>query len=205
MAEFEAVIGLETHIQLNTESKIFCSCKADSWLDAPNTNICPVCCGLTGVLPVLNKTVVEKAVLLAQAMHAAIQPRSFFDRKNYFYPDLPKGYQISQFDQPIAWGGYLDVPMPMGYMRRVNIHKLHIEEDAGKTKIEGGRRLIDFNRCGVPLVEMVTEPDLRSAEEAMQYLTRLRQLVRWLGVSEGDMEKAPVSYTHLTLPTIYSV
>ncbi len=190
MAEFEAVIGLETHIQLNTESKIFCSCKADSWLDAPNTNICPVCCGLPGVLPVLNKTVVEKAVLLAQAMHAAIQPISFFDRKNYFYPDLPKGYQISQFDQPIALGGYLDVPMPMGYVRRVNIHKLHIEEDAGKTKLEGGRRLIDFNRCGVPLVEMVTEPDLRSAEEAMQYLTRLRQLVRWLGISEGDMEKA---------------
>ena len=190
MTDFETVIGLETHIQLNTNTKIFCACKADSWVDAPNTNVCPVCCGLPGVLPVLNKVVVEKAILLAAAMHANIQHRSYFDRKNYFYPDLPKGYQISQYDQPIAIGGYLDIRMPIGYTRRVKIHKLHIEEDAGKTKNESGRRLIDFNRCGVPLVEMVTEPDLRSAEEAMQYLSRLRQLIRWIGISEGDMEKA---------------
>jgi len=190
MPDYEAVIGLETHIQLNTLTKIFCPCKADSWNDPPNTNICPVCTGLPGVLPVLNKAVVEKAVLLAAAMHAEIQPVSYFDRKNYFYPDLPKGYQISQYDQPLARGGYLDVPMPDGYTRRVNITKLHIEEDAGKTKNENGRRLIDFNRCGVPLVEMVTAPDLRSADEAAQYLIRLRQLLRWLGVSEADMEKA---------------
>jgi len=187
---FEAIIGLETHIQLNTTSKIFCSCKADSWNDPPNTNICPVCTGLPGVLPVLNKAVVEKAVLLAKAMHADIQPVSFFDRKNYFYPDLPKGYQISQYDRPLALGGYLDLPMPDGYVRRVTIHKLHIEEDAGKTKNENGQRLIDFNRCGVPLIEMVTGPDLRSADEAAQYLIRLRQLLRWLGISEADMEKA---------------
>jgi aspartyl-tRNA(Asn)/glutamyl-tRNA(Gln) amidotransferase subunit B len=190
MADYEAVIGLETHIQLNTLTKIFCPCKADSWNDPPNANICPVCTGLPGVLPVLNKAVVEKAVLLAAAMHAEVQPVSYFDRKNYFYPDLPKGYQISQYDQPLARGGYLDVPMPEGYTRRVNITKLHIEEDAGKTKNENGRRLIDFNRCGVPLVEMVTAPDLRSADEAAQYLIRLRQLLRWLGVSEADMEKA---------------
>ncbi len=190
MTEYEAVIGLETHIQLNTITKIFCACKADSWNDPPNTNICPVCTGLPGVLPVLNKTVVEKGVLLAAAMQAEILPVSFFDRKNYFYPDLPKGYQISQYDMPLARGGYLDLPMPEGYVRRVSIHKLHIEEDAGKTKNEHGRRLIDFNRCGVPLVEMVTGPDLRSADEAAQYLIRLRQLLRWLGVSEGDMEKA---------------
>jgi aspartyl-tRNA(Asn)/glutamyl-tRNA(Gln) amidotransferase subunit B len=190
MPDYEAIIGLETHIQLNTTTKIFCPCKADSWNDPPNTNICPVCTGLPGVLPVLNKAVVEKAVLLAAAMHAEIQPVSYFDRKNYFYPDLPKGYQISQYDQPLARGGYLDVPMPDGYIRRVNITKLHIEEDAGKTKNENGRRLIDFNRCGVPLVEMVTAPDLRSADEAAQYLIRLRQLLRWLGVSEADMEKA---------------
>ena len=190
MNEYEAVIGLETHIQLNTLTKIFCSCKADSWNDPPNTNICPVCTGLPGVLPVLNKTVVEKAILLAAAMHAEIQPLSYFDRKNYFYPDLPKGYQISQFDNPLARGGYLDLPMPEGYTRRVNIYKLHIEEDAGKTKNENDRRQIDFNRCGVPLVEMVTPPDLRSADEAAQYLIRLRQLLRWLGVSEADMEKA---------------
>jgi len=189
MTEYEAIIGLETHIQLNTASKIFCSCKADSWFDSPNTNICPVCCGLPGVLPVLNKRVVEKAVMLANAIHANIQPISFFDRKNYFYPDLPKGFQISQFDKPLAEGGYLDLPMPAGYTRHISIHKLHIEEDAGKTKNEGGRREIDFNRCGVPLVEMVTGPDLRSADEAAQYLIRLRQLLRWLGISEADMEK----------------
>ncbi len=190
MPEYEAIIGLETHIQLNTTTKIFCSCKTDSWFDPPNTNICPVCTGLPGVLPVLNRAVVEKAVLLAAAMHADIQPVSYFDRKNYFYPDLPKGYQISQYDKPLARGGYLDLPMPDGTIRHVGIHKLHIEEDAGKTRNENGQRLIDFNRCGVPLVEMVTGPDLRTAEEAAQYLIRLRQLLRWLGVSEGDMEKA---------------
>ncbi len=189
MTDYEAVIGLETHIQLNTRSKIFCSCKADSWFDPPNTNICPVCCGLPGVLPVLNRGVVEKGVLLAQVMHAEIQPVSFFDRKNYFYPDLPKGYQISQYDRPLAYGGFLDVPMPDGSTCHVTIHKLHLEEDAGKTRNENGRRLIDFNRCGVPLVEMVTGPDLHTAEQAAQYLTRLRQLLRWLGISEADMEK----------------
>ncbi|MBN1371688.1 MAG: Asp-tRNA(Asn)/Glu-tRNA(Gln) amidotransferase subunit GatB [Anaerolineaceae bacterium] len=190
MTEYEAVIGLETHIQLNTTTKIFCSCKADSWFDPPNTNVCPVCTGLPGVLPVLNEKVVEKGALLAHAMHAELRPVSFFDRKNYFYPDLPKGYQISQYDMALAHGGYLDVPMPQGYTRRVGIWKLHLEEDAGKTRNERNQRLIDFNRCGVPLVEMVTGPDLRSADEAAQYLIRLRQLLRWLGVSEADMEKA---------------
>jgi aspartyl-tRNA(Asn)/glutamyl-tRNA(Gln) amidotransferase subunit B len=188
--QYEAVIGLETHIQLNTTTKIFCACKADSWNDPPNTNICPVCTGLPGVLPVLNKAVVEKAVLLAAAMHSEIRPVSYFDRKNYFYPDLPKGYQISQYDMSLASGGYIDLPMPGGYIRRVSIHKLHIEEDAGKTKNENGQRLIDFNRCGVPLIEMVTGPDLHTADEAAQYLIRLRQLLRWLGISEADMEKA---------------
>jgi aspartyl-tRNA(Asn)/glutamyl-tRNA(Gln) amidotransferase subunit B len=190
MPEYEAIIGLETHIQLNTTTKIFCACKADSWGDPPNSNICPVCTGMPGVLPVLNKAVVEKGVLLAAAMHATIQKISYFDRKNYFYPDLPKGYQISQYDMPLGRGGTLDLPMPDGTVRRVGITKLHIEEDAGKTKNERGRRLIDFNRCGVPLIEMVTEPDLRSADEAAQYLIRLRQLLRWIGISEADMEKA---------------
>jgi len=196
MAEYEAVIGLETHIQLNTQAKIFCSCKADSWEDGPNVNICPVCTGLPGVLPVLNERVVVKAVLLAEAMHARVQPLSFFDRKNYFYPDLPKGYQISQFDQPVAVGGRIELPIPenadpegKGYVRTVRIHKLHIEEDAGKTKNAHAKRKVDFNRCGVPLVEMVTEPDLRTADEAAQYLIRLRQLLRWLGISEAEMEK----------------
>jgi aspartyl-tRNA(Asn)/glutamyl-tRNA(Gln) amidotransferase subunit B len=193
MTEYEAVIGLETHIQLNTTTKIFCACKADSWFDPPNTNICPVCTGLPGVLPVLNRAVVEKGVLLAAAMHSDIRKTSYFDRKNYFYPDLPKGYQISQYDLSLAKGGYLDLPVPLldhqSYTRHVSIWKLHMEEDAGKTKNENGRRLIDFNRCGVPLIEMVTGPDLRSANEAAQYLTRLRQLLRWLGISESDMEK----------------
>ena len=194
MSKYEAVIGLETHIQLNTQTKIFCACKADSWGAAPNTNICPVCTGLPGVLPVFNAAVAEKGVILAKAMHAEIQNVSIFDRKNYFYPDLPKGYQISQFFKPIALGGYLDIPMPAGddreaYTRRVGINRLHLEEDAGKSKHAYGKMLVDFNRCGVPLVEMVTEPDIRTAQEAAQYLTRLRQLLRWLGISEGDMEK----------------
>ncbi len=189
MTEYEAVIGLETHIQLNTITKIFCGCKADSWEEPPNTNICPVCSGLPGVLPVLNEAAVHKAALLGAAMGAEIRLTSHFDRKNYFYPDLPKGYQISQFDRSLGSGGFLDLPMPAGAIRRVTIAKLHLEEDAGKTKYEHGRRYVDFNRCGVPLVEMVTNPDLRSADEAAQYLIRLRQLLRWLGVSEADMEK----------------
>ncbi len=189
MKDYEVVIGLETHIQLNTQTKIFCSCKADSWEAAPNTNICPVCSGMPGVLPVLNSEAVHKGALLAAAMHAEVNPVSYFDRKNYFYPDLPKGYQITQFDEPIGKGGYLDLHMPDGATRRVRIHKLHLEEDAGKTKLDHGMRLVDFNRCGVPLVEMVTEPDLRSGEEAAQYLIQLRQLLRWIGVSEADMER----------------
>lgn len=189
MTDYEAVIGLETHIQLKTQTKIFCSCKADSWNDEPNTNICPVCTGLPGVLPVLNRGVLEKGVLLAAAMHAEVRPVSFFDRKNYFYPDLPKGYQISQYDCSLAKGGYLEMPTSDGSMRRVRIHKLHLEEDAGKTKNAGKQRLVDFNRCGVPLVEMVTEPDMHSADEAALYLTLLRQLLRWIGVSDADMEK----------------
>lgn len=189
MKDYEVIIGLETHIQLNTQTKIFCSCKADSWGAEPNTNICPVCSGLPGVLPVLNAEAVHKGAILAAAMNAHINPKSFFDRKNYFYPDLPKGYQISQFDQPIGKGGFMDLQMENGETRRVRIHNLHLEEDAGKTKTEHGERLLDFNRCGVPLVEMVTEPDLRSGDEAAQYLIRLRQLLRWIGVSEADMER----------------
>jgi aspartyl-tRNA(Asn)/glutamyl-tRNA(Gln) amidotransferase subunit B len=190
MTDYEAIIGLETHIQLNTQSKIFCACRADSWGAEPNTNICPVCTGLPGVLPVLNQAVIDKAVRLATAMHVdEILPVSYFARKNYFYPDLPKGYQISQYDEPLARGGRFDLPMPDGTTRHVRILKLHLEEDAGKTVHQGARRLIDFNRCGVPLVEMVTAPDLRSADEAAQYLIRLRQLLRWLGVSDGDMER----------------
>jgi aspartyl-tRNA(Asn)/glutamyl-tRNA(Gln) amidotransferase subunit B len=190
MGEYEAVIGLETHIQLNTASKIFCGCKTDSWQEPPNSSICPICTGLPGVLPVLNRAVVEKAVLLAAAMNAeAIQSQSYLARKNYFYPDLPKGYQISQYDEPLALGGSFEIPLADGGVRKVRIEKIHIEEDAGKTVRQQDRRLIDFNRCGVPLVEVVTKPDLRSADEVAQYLIRLRQLARWIGISEGNMEK----------------
>jgi aspartyl-tRNA(Asn)/glutamyl-tRNA(Gln) amidotransferase subunit B len=190
MDAYEAVIGLETHIQLNTESKIFCACKADSWQEPPNSNICPICTGLPGVLPVLNRAVVAKAILLSAAMHAdTIQSHSYLARKNYFYPDLPKGYQISQYDEPLALGGCFEIPLADGTMRSVRIEKIHIEEDAGKTIRRLDRRLIDFNRCGVPLAEVVTKPDLRSADEVAQYLIRLRQLARWIGISEGNMEK----------------
>lgn len=189
MTKYEAVIGLETHIQLNTKSKIFCSCKADSWGDPPNTNICPICTGQPGVLPIPNKAVIKKGILLAAVMNSEIRPISYFDRKNYFYPDLPKGYQITQYDMALGKGGYLDIATTHGETRRVTIEKLHLEEDAGKTIHKTDRRLLDFNRCGVPLIEMVTGPDLRSADEAAEYLTRLRHLLRWIGVSEAEMEK----------------
>ncbi|MCJ7715656.1 MAG: Asp-tRNA(Asn)/Glu-tRNA(Gln) amidotransferase subunit GatB [Anaerolineales bacterium] len=194
MGSYEAVIGLEIHVQLNTNSKIFCACKADSWGDPPNFNICPVCTGQPGVLPVPNQAVIDKGVLLAAAMNAEIQPISYFDRKNYFYPDLPKGYQISQYDLALGSGGYMDLPLEDGSTRRVKIEKLHIEEDAGKTIHKPGRRLLDFNRCGVPLVEMVTAPDLRSADEAADFIRRFRQLLRWIGVSEASMEKGQMRF-----------
>ena len=190
MPELEAIIGLETHIQLNTDSKIFCACSTNSWRVAPNTHICPICSGLPGVLPSLNEDVVQKALLLASAINAEqIHTESFFARKNYFYPDLPKGYQISQYDEPLARSGYFEFPMPDGRLRRISIEKLHIEEDAGKTVYKDSRRLIDFNRCGVPLVEMVTGPDFRSSDEVAQFLMRLRQLLRWLEISDADMER----------------
>ena len=194
MTSYEAVIGLEIHIQLNTQSKIFCSCKADSWGDPPNSNICPVCTGQPGVLPIPNQAVIEKGALLAAAMNAEIRPESYFDRKNYFYPDLPKGYQITQYDLAIGQGGCLDLPLEDGTTRRIKIEKLHIEEDAGKTIHKPGRRLLDFNRCGVPLVEMVTGPDLRSADEAAAFIRYLRGLVRWIGVSDADMEKGKMRF-----------
>ncbi len=190
MTEYEVTIGLETHIQLNTVTKAFCSCKADSWGEEPNTNICPVCTGQPGTLPRTNKAMVEKALMLCLAMNADINRKSFFDRKNYLYADLPAGYQVTQNDMPIGKGGYLDFFMDDGRKIRVHIDNLHMEEDAGKTKNEGDIRLIDMNRCGVPLVEMVTKPDLHSADEAATYLMRLRQLLRWIGVSEANMEKA---------------
>ena len=190
MTDYIATIGLETHIQLNTKTKAFCACRADSRDDLPNTNICPVCTGQPGALPSPNAEMVRKALRLCLAMHAEINRVSYFDRKNYLYADMPGGYQVTQNDQPIGVGGWLDVDMEDGRTVRVRIDNLHMEEDAGKTRNEDGVRLIDLNRAGVPLVEMVTKPDLHSADEAAVYLMRLRQLIRWIDISEGDMEKA---------------
>ncbi len=190
MSAYLASIGLETHIQLNTRTKAFCACRTDSWNELPNTNICPVCTGQPGALPSPNAEMVRKALRLCLAVHSRINRVSYFDRKNYLYADMPGGYQVSQNDCPIGTGGYLDVDMDDGHTVRVRIDNLHMEEDAGKTKNEGGIRLIDLNRAGVPLVEMVTKPDLHSADEAAVYLMRLRHLIRWIGISEGNMEKA---------------
>ncbi len=190
--EYEAIIGLEVHTQLLTESKIFCGCST-KFGAPPNSQTCPVCLGMPGVLPVLNKKVVEFAVLLGLATHCEIRRNNRFARKNYFYPDLPKGYQISQFEEPICENGYLEIETENG-KKRVGLIRIHMEEDAGKsvhdeTYVESNESLIDLNRCGVPLLEIVSAPDIRSPQEAHAYLTKLRQLVRYLGISDGNMEE----------------
>lgn len=190
MSEYRVTIGLETHIQLNTKTKAFCSCSIPTAEDAPNAHICPVCTGQPGALPTVNRAMVEKALRLCHAIHADISRVSWFDRKNYLYADMPSGYQITQNERPIGRGGYLDFVGPDGNVLRVGIDNLHMEDDAGKTKNTDGIRLIDMNRCGVPLLELVTRPELHSADEAACYLQALRQLIRWLDISEGNMEKA---------------
>ena len=188
LAKYQPVIGLEVHVQLMTETKAFCGC-VNRYGGEPNTHVCPTCLGLPGALPVLNRKAVEYAVLAATAIHCEIRERSVFARKNYFYPDNPKGYQISQFDKPIAEGGWLDVPEgdgSSGVMKRIGITRLHMEEDAGKSLHDGfadsvSRTYIDLNRCGTPLLEIVSEPDLRSADEVFEYLTRLKEILLYTG------------------------
>jgi aspartyl-tRNA(Asn)/glutamyl-tRNA(Gln) amidotransferase subunit B len=189
--QFETIIGLEVHLQFKTKTKIFCGC-ANEFGNKPNTQTCPICLGLPGTLPVLNKTALDYAIKVALALNAKVSPYIKFDRKNYYYPDLPKGYQISQFDKPIARDGFIMIPMGQGKPeKRIGIHRAHLEEDAGKIIHDSDIRasLVDYNRTGTPLMEIVTEPDLRSPQEAYDYLTTLKRLLKYLDVSDCDMEK----------------
>lgn len=187
--KYEAVIGLEVHAQLLTESKIFCGCSTKFGNDA-NSNVCPVCLGHPGVLPVLNKKVVEFTALMGLATNCTINKHSVFARKNYFYPDLPKGYQTSQYEEPICENGFIEVKPKDGVIKKIGITRIHMEEDAGKSIHDhGNSTLIDVNRCGVPLMEIVSEPDIRTAEEAYLYLTKIKQIVQYLGICDGNMEE----------------
>ncbi|NOX36821.1 MAG: Asp-tRNA(Asn)/Glu-tRNA(Gln) amidotransferase subunit GatB [Calditrichaeota bacterium] len=190
--KYEAVIGLEVHAQLLTDSKIFCGCSTTFGAE-PNSQTCPVCLGMPGVLPVLNERAVEFAIKMGLATHCKIAPFSRFARKNYFYPDLPKGYQISQYELPLCSDGYVDIELEDGTRKRIGIIRIHLEEDAGKSihdpVLAGEDTLVDLNRCGVPLIEIVSAPDLRSPQEAYAYLVRLKQLVTYLGICDGNMEE----------------
>ncbi|MCS7176130.1 MAG: Asp-tRNA(Asn)/Glu-tRNA(Gln) amidotransferase subunit GatB [Candidatus Kapabacteria bacterium] len=187
--EYEAVIGLEVHAQLKTRTKAFCGCSAEFGAP-PNTNTCPVCLGHPGALPVLNRSVVEFTLRIGLATNCRIRPYSLFARKNYFYPDLPKGYQISQYEEPICEDGWLEIELEDGTRKRIGIARIHMEEDAGKSLHDVDvDTLVDFNRCGIPLIEIVSKPDLRSPREAYHYLRQIRQLVRYLGICDGNLEE----------------
>ena len=187
--KYEGVIGLEIHAQLLTNSKIFCNCSA-KFGNEPNTNICPICLGHPGVLPVLNKKVVEFTVLMGLATNCIINERSIFARKNYFYPDLPKGYQISQYEEPACEHGFIEITLPNAISKKIRITRIHMEEDAGKSIHESGLSTsVDLNRCGVPLIEIVSDPDMRSSNEAYLYLSRIKQILQYLGICDGNMEE----------------
>lgn len=189
--EYEPIIGLEVHAELLTDSKMFCSCPVvDLTTASPNTAVCTVCLGLPGVLPTINKRAVEYAIMVGLALNCEIPAINKFDRKSYFYPDLPKGYQISQYDHPLAVNGWIDIDLSDGSTKRIKIRRAHLEEDTGKsTHLSDGTTLIDLNRAGVPLLEIVTEPDIRTAEEAEAYARKLRSILQYLGVNTGDMSK----------------
>ncbi|MGM0400506.1 MAG: Asp-tRNA(Asn)/Glu-tRNA(Gln) amidotransferase subunit GatB, partial [Chloroflexota bacterium] len=184
--EYETVIGMEVHAQLLTKSKMFCGCAADYAAAPPNTRVCPVCLSMPGALPVINQAAVEATILTGLALHCDIPEFSKFDRKNYPYPDLPKGYQISQYDFPLCVDGHLDITSD-GEKKSIGIRRVHLEEDTAKLIHEHDSSLIDFNRAGVPLMEIVSEADMTNADEAHDYLTKLRTILRYLGVSTGNM------------------
>ncbi len=192
LAKYESVIGLEVHVQMGTNTKIFCSCP-NEFGSEPNTNVCPVCLGMPGALPVLNRQAVEFALAASLALNCQVRSKSIFARKNYFYPDLPKGYQISQYDRPVAEHGSVEIVVG-GEHKRIGVTRVHMEDDAGKNTHDGYRdsdrySYVDLNRCGSPLIEIVSEPDMRSADEAYEYLTELKLAVQYAGVSNCDMEK----------------
>lgn len=189
--QYEPVIGLEIHAEMLTNSKMFCGCRVvDSVEASPNSAVCPVCLGMPGMLPVINRRAIDYALRVALALNCEIQLQNIFARKNYFYPDLPKAYQISQYELPLARQGWLDIELPDGEVTRIRIRRVHMEEDTGKlTHLEAGGSLVDYNRSGVPLLEIVSEPDIRSGEEARIFTAKIRQILRYLGVSSGDMEK----------------
>ena len=185
---FEVIIGLEVHVQLNTKSKLFCSCPT-SFGEAPNTNVCPTCLGMPGALPVLNKEAVHKSIMLGTALKAQINQKSIFNRKNYFYPDLPNGYQISQFEVPVVGLGELVIDFEDGTSKTIGVTRAHLENDAGKSIHAGDHSQVDLNRAGTPLLEIVSEPDMRSAEEAILYLKKLHSIVRYLEISDANMQE----------------
>ncbi len=191
MGKYEAVIGLEIHAEMLTESKMFCGCRVVDSVEArPNSAVCPVCLGMPGMLPVINKRAVAFALRVALALNCEIQTHNIFARKSYFYPDLPKAYQISQYELPLARNGWLDIESDTGESRRIRIRRVHMEEDTGKlTHLEAGGSLVDYNRSGVPLLEIVSEPDIHSGDEARAYSSKIRQILRYLEVNSGDMEK----------------
>ncbi len=191
--EYEPVIGIEVHAQLLTKSKMFCGCNTDYMGAPPNTHVCPVCLGMPGVLPVINRKAVEYTIVTGLALNCQVPEATKWDRKNYHYPDLPKGYQISQYDLPLTRDGCLEIDFD-GERKRIDIRRVHLEEDTAKLFHEEGYALVDFNRSGVPLLEIVSEPDLRSIEEVRQYVTKLRTILRYLGVSSGDMEKGAMRF-----------